>query len=58
MQKQFNKYQESMNKKLKKTETTKWTQRGFQQTPKWNKGEYYKRGIGNKEDKTISERGV
>jgi hypothetical protein len=22
-------------------ETTKWTQRGFQQTPKWNQGYYF-----------------
>jgi hypothetical protein len=37
MQKQFNEYQENLYKKTwEDTETTKWTQRGFQQTTKWN----------------------
>jgi hypothetical protein len=28
---------------LRNTETTTWTQRGIQQTPKWNKGKCYKK---------------
>jgi hypothetical protein len=30
------------------TETTKWTQRGLQQIPKWNKRDHLKRDIWNK----------
>jgi hypothetical protein len=44
-------------KKLEKAETTKWTQRGLQQTPKWNKGDYKKK-IWNKEDNIRYKRGV
>jgi hypothetical protein len=40
------------------TETTKWTQRGLQQTPKWNKADYKKGDIWNKEYNTTYERGV
>jgi hypothetical protein len=36
-------------KKIEDKETTKWTQRGLWQTPKWNKGHYKKI---NKEDNT------
>jgi hypothetical protein len=39
------------------TETSKYTQRGLQQTTKYNKGEYRKRYI-NKEDNTRYEKGV
>jgi hypothetical protein len=35
------KYQGTTNKKTwEDIETTKWTQRGLQETPKWNKRDY------------------
>jgi hypothetical protein len=37
------KFQDSKTKdKWEDTETNKWTLRGFQQTPEWNKGHYKK----------------
>jgi hypothetical protein len=40
------------------TETTKWTQRGLQQTQKWNKRDYKRTDTWNKEDNKRYERGV
>jgi hypothetical protein len=38
------------------TETNKWTQRGLQQTPKWNKGNYKKRDVWIEDDNTTYEK--
>jgi hypothetical protein len=45
-------------KNLRRHRANKWTQRGLQQTPKWNKGHYKKRDIWNKEDNTKYKRGA
>jgi hypothetical protein len=40
------------------TETNKGTQRGLQQTPKWNKGHYKKGDIWTKVDNKKHKRGI
>jgi hypothetical protein len=45
-------------KKIKETETTKWTHRGFQQTLERHQGNYKKKGKWNKEGNTSCERGT
>jgi hypothetical protein len=40
------------------TETNKWTQRGLQQTPKWNKRYYIKKDIWIEENNTKYKRRV
>jgi hypothetical protein len=43
VQDELKQYQDTTNKKTwEDTKTSKWTQRGLQQTPKWNKGDYKK----------------
>jgi hypothetical protein len=43
----FKKFQDTENKNMRRQRNKKWTQRGMQQTPKWNNGHNKKKEIGD-----------